>query len=181
MTGHKKYLAIETAACYNFAPLIKKVKDELKNRNPGLEYETLVGLMYKNLKGFSINNQTFEYDHQENYLGGARWFVKCPKCGKKCFKLYLPKEGTGRERLYLCKICHNLKNASSLMGASKKYQKVVKPLKKLEKLKKSLLKKGMTPDKAAPLLDAYDRIEKELANSSEYRLWKFQQKHKSSS
>jgi len=179
MDDSVKYLAIETAACYNFAPLIKKIKDELKSKNRGLNHEDFTALMYKNLKEFSINGQKFEFAHQNNHLGGARWFVKCPKCGKHSFKLYLPTSATRREQLYLCKICHKLKNASSLMGASKKYRKVVKPLKTLERIKKSLLKKGMTPDKAAPLLDAYDKIEKELSSSPEYRLWKFQQKHKS--
>lgn len=180
MCDQVKYLAIETAACFNFAPLIRRIKDELKNKNPGMSHEDFTALMYKNLGQFSINGQKFEYQHQNNHLGGARWFVKCPECGKPSFKLYLPRKETKRKQLYLCKVCHRLKNASSLMGASKKYKKVVKPLKALEKIKKSLLKKGITPDKAAPLLDAYDRIEKELNNSPEYRLWKFQQKHKSS-
>jgi len=178
MRSKKKYLPVESAACYNFSVLVRKVKEELKKRFPKTSHEEFLGLMYKNLSKFSINNQEFEYSHQNNYLGGARWFVKCPKCGKNCFRLYLPKEESGRERLYLCKVCHDLKNASSLMGASKKYKHVVKPLKQLEKIKIALLKKGMTAEKAAPLLDAYEKIENQLASNSEYRLWKFQQKHK---
>jgi superfamily II helicase len=180
MPEYIKYLAIETAACYNFAPLILKIKEEHKNKHPDATPEEFKALMYKSLKSFTINNQVFEYECQDNYLGGSRWYVLCPKCGRKGFKFYLPKDGLNREQKYLCKKCHRLKNASALMGASKKYRKVVRPLKSLEKIKRALLKKGISPDKAAPLLDAYEKIEKELETSSEYRLWKFQQKYRAS-
>jgi hypothetical protein len=177
-------MAIETAACYNFAPLFRKIKEEIKRDTPGVVRKSDIpedkfrDIMFTYLHAFTINNQKFEYSYSPNHLGGERWFVNCPKCGKKCVKLYLPKANSKREQRYLCKICHRLKNASSLMGASRKYKEVIKPLKKLEKIKKLLIKDGMTAEKAAPLLNSYEKIEKELANSPVYRLWKFQQRYK---
>lgn len=64
-----------------------------------------------------------------------------------------------------------------MLGSTKKYVKVIKPLRQLEKIRSLLLKKSMTPAKAQPLLDEYRRIEDELAASPEYRLWKFQKEH----
>jgi hypothetical protein len=159
---------------------MKKVKEELKSIHKYATPDEIKDLIYKNLKTFKLNNQVFDYFCQDNYLGGQRWFVKCPKCGSNCFRLYLPQANSGREQRYLCRVCHRLKNVSALMGATSKYTKVVKPLKNLEKIKKALLKRGITPEKAAPLLDAYDKIEKQLETSAEYRLWKFQQRYKAS-
>ena len=173
-----EHIPIETTACYNFHHLVKKVKQQIWDNHQGTTQEERQELIYQYQKKFTINGQTFEYASQTNKYGGARWFVKCPKCGKNRFKLYLPKKETGREQLYLCRECHKLKNLSAMLGATKKYTKIYKPLKMLEKLKKAILTKKMTPEKAKPRLDAYDEIEMELAMSPEYRLWKFQQRHK---
>jgi hypothetical protein len=91
--------------------------------------------------------------------------------------MYLPTGYKEKEQLYLCKLCHKLKNSSLILGDSKKYVKVYRPLRQLEKIKKLLLKRGMTPEKAQPFLEKYHKIESELAVSPEYRLWKFQKEH----
>lgn len=171
------YSSIESAACFNFSNLVKKIKQKLQKDNPNIVQEELLEKILKNIRTFELNNQTFDFIYLTNQLGGYKWYVKCPKCGRTGYKLYLPQNDGVREHKYYCKKCHKLKNISALMGASKKYKKVYKPLKKLEKIRAMLLRKSMTPIKAQPLLDAYDRIEKELASSPEYRLWKFQKEH----
>lgn len=37
------------------------------------------------------------------HFGGVRWWFACPKCGRRCAKLYLP-DLSG----FACRICHNL-------------------------------------------------------------------------
>lgn len=176
-----KYIPVEDTVKYNFSTLGRKIREELKGRFPEAGSEELRKLILKNLKKFSINGQTFEYTYRGNHMGGERWYVSCPKCGKPCINLYLPSHNESREQRYLCQNCHVLKNKSAIMGACTKYKKVVRPLKRLENIKHALMKKNITPERAEPLLDAYERIEKELERSPEYRLYKFQQEHKSES
>ncbi len=38
------------------------------------------------------------------HFGGASWWLHCPKCGRRGFKLYLPP----RARVFACRGCHNL-------------------------------------------------------------------------
>jgi hypothetical protein len=38
------------------------------------------------------------------HLGGQRWWFNCPSCDRRCSKLYLPP----RDRIFLCRICHDL-------------------------------------------------------------------------
>jgi len=175
----RKFIPLESCAVFSFLPLFTRIKEELRKKFPDIPTgsEEFIKLMYKTLKAFSLNDQQFDYGTQGNYLGGYRWYVLCPECGKKCFKLYLPEEES-RAKLYLCKNCHSLKHTSAILGPTPRYQKVIRPLKQLENIKKLLLKKSMTPEKAKHLLDAYDRIEQQLKSASEYRLWKFQKEHK---
>jgi hypothetical protein len=151
-------------------------EEQLKNKNL-IPEEILYKMMCISLKKFTLNDQTFEYSARKNYLGGYRWYVLCPKCKTKCLKLFLPNKYEEKEQLYLCKECHELKNSSLLEGSTKEYKKVLKPLKKLESIKIKLLKKNMRPEKAEELLLEYEKIERELAPSIEYRLWKFKQEH----
>jgi hypothetical protein len=171
-----KYESTESAKCFSFSNLVNKVKTELKEKHPNIDEETFFDLMSKSLKTFRLNGQVFEYIHQKNYLGGYRWYIECPICKTKSLKLYLPENFQDREQVYACKKCHKLKNTSALMGATSKYQKVVKPLKRLESLKKQLMKKSMKPEKAQVLIDEYERLERSLEASPEYRHWKFQQR-----
>jgi len=175
--NYAKYKSVESAACFSFNILVRKIKKKLIEDNPTDSREEINDKISKNLKIFELNGQNFDFLCQETYLKGFRWYVKCPKCGKLCYKLYLPRKDSDKEQLYLCIDCHKLKNISSLLGTSKKYIKVYKPLKKLEKIRALLLKRSITPQKAKPLLDTYERIEKELSSSPEYRLWKFQKEH----
>lgn len=177
MAERTRYLPAESATCFTFSELATRVKRETKSKYPNLSETQLRDLVHQSLKRFTINDQTFEYISFANHLGGFRWYVLCPKCGKKCLKLYLPSKFPKREQKYLCKECHNLKNSSSLLGATKRYQKVVKPLKKLDTIKAKLLKRSITPEAAKELLAEYEQIERELRNSPEYRLWEFRKKH----
>lgn len=172
-----RYISIESTACFSFSNLVQKVKAKLRKEYGDASEEEFSNLMYRSLKNFKLNDQTFDYVPQKNHLGGVRWYVKCPRCGNKCLKLYLPNKHKDRDQLYLCKNCHGLKNSSSLLGATKKYQNVVKPLKKLEKIRKELHKKGIDPEKATMLIEEYDRIETKLKNNREYRILKFRQEH----
>jgi hypothetical protein len=191
-----KYLPAESATSFCFTGLITRVKKEVreeyelltkeqkKEQFPQLTEEQLVSrkipddafhdMMLKSFKKFTLNEQTFNYKSFKNNLGGFRWYVLCPQCNALCLKLYLPNKHKEKEQKYLCKDCHCLKNSSSLIGATIKYKKVLRPLKKLELIKIALLKKGMDSKKAKLLLEEYDRIERELVISPEYRLWKFQ-------
>jgi len=173
----RKYAPIESTTCFNFTNLVTKVKNSLTKKYPKMPLEEISELVHESLKTFKLNDQQFDYASNPNYLGGVRWYVQCPKCGNPSLKLYLPSSHADREQIYLCKLCHKLKNASLLMGDSKRYKKVVRPLKQLERLRILLTKKTITPEKAQPFLDEYRRIEQELAASPEYRLWKFQKEH----
>jgi len=173
----KIWTAAESATCFDFNVLTTRIKKSLQKRYPEKTGEDFQALLYKSLKTFTINNQKFDFVRLPGKLGGFRWYVTCPKCGEKCFNLYLPTGYKDKEQLYLCKLCHKLKNFSLMLGNSKKYVKVYRPLKRMEKIKKLLLKRGMTPEKAQPYLAEYQKIESELAVSPEYRLWKFQREH----
>jgi hypothetical protein len=196
-----KYIPSESTTSFCFSELCKRIKKEIKDTYKNLSDtqikeifpavttedlasktdhvpdEVMHALMLRHLKKFSINEQMFEYDSRKNHLGGFRWYVLCPRCKAPNLKLYLPNRYKNKEQLYLCKKCHGLKNSSSLSGATNKYKKVIKPLKRLEAIKTLLLNKNISPDKAHPLLAEYERIERELQASAEYRLFKFQEEH----
>lgn len=177
MSTNSKYVTLESADCLNFSPIINRLKKEIRKKFPTDSEEQFLVRMEGSLKSFTINGQVFEYSSRPNHLGGVRWYIRCPKCGRNCLKLYMPSQNKECEQLYFCKYCHNLKNASSLFGSSKKYQEVIKPLKRLHKLRSMLLKKTITTDKAQPLMEEYKRIERELVNSPVYNLYKFQKEH----
>lgn len=170
-------ICCESATCFKFNNLITKVKSEIKNKYPTIDDEKFRGIVYQSLKKFTINGQYFDYISQGNYLGGFRWFVKCPGCGKRRTKLYLPDKYPEKEQKYMCKDCHGLKNSSSIMGASRRYKKVIRPLKKLDSIKAKLLNKNININKSKKLLAEYEKIERELKSSPEYKLWEFQKRH----
>jgi len=172
-----RYASTESTVCFTFSNFIKKVKEEVRKKFPDVFGEEYRKIVYKSLKDFTINDQIFDYISNPNYLGGVRWFVKCPDCSRPCLKLYLPNKHKNREQRYLCQHCHKLKNSSLLLGSTSKYKKILKPLKRLENIKKKLLKKNIHTIEAVPLLDEFQQIERELQNSPDYRLWKFQREH----
>lgn len=196
-----RYFPSESATSFCFSELCSKLKKEIKEKYAKLTDEQIISIypsvtkeqleakekmipeeilremMHKSLKKFTLNNQVFEYKSNKNHLGGYRWYVLCPKCKTTCLKLFLPNRYKEKEQLYLCKNCHELKNSSSLIGATNKYKMVIKPLKKLEVLKAKLLKKSIKQEKAKKLLLEYEQIERELSTNPEYKLWKFQRDH----
>lgn len=173
----RKWEATEAAISFNFSALVRKIKNDILRENRGIPRDVLSEKIYENLKEFTLNEQTFEYTSVGKLsYGGARWYILCPKCKKPSNKLYLPKL-PDREQLYLCQKCHMLKPSSLLYEGNKKYQIFTKPLKQLEKIRKKLLKRGITMTEAKQLLEEHEQIEKQLSNTPEYRLWKFHQEH----
>jgi len=173
----RKFVAAESATSFDFSTLVNRVKKGLLNKYPDLSGESLKDLMFKNLREFKLNDQHFDFETKPTPLSGIRFFVKCPKCGVPSLKLYLPSSFPDREKLYLCKECHRLKNACRMISRTPLYSKVIKPLRRLERLNELLMEKNLTPEKAQPLLDEYKKIERELAESPEYRLFKFRKEH----
>ena len=173
----RRYASVESTTAFNFQTLVGKVKTSLRDKFPDTRGDKFRDLMYKSLKTFKLNGQIFDYDYSKNHFGGEKWYVKCPKCNAPCQKLFLPSKLKDREQQYLCKKCHKLKNVSLMLGNSRRYKKVVKPLKQLDKLRSRLTAINMTPEKAAPLLSEYEKIERELNSSPEYRLYRFQKEH----
>jgi hypothetical protein len=173
---NRKWLPLESAAVLNFNNLITKVKKNLMTRYPDIKGEDFIELIHKSLDTFKINDQSFEFSPIMNGYG-IIWYALCPRCKRTSTKLYLPLKARDRENLYLCRSCHKLKHASLLLAKSKRYTKVIKPLKQLEKLRAQLLKRTNSNEKTRELLDQYEMLERELAASPEYRLWKFQKEH----
>lgn len=172
----RKLAATESTTSFDFKTFIVRVKRSLQKKYANLTCESMNDLIYKNLRDFRLNGQQFDYEKKPKDFGGNEFVVKCPKCGKNCTNLYLPNL-PDRESLYLCLNCHRLKSYGKIIAGSKLYNKVIKPLRKLEKLNKILLEKNLTPEQAQPYLDEYRIIEKALAESPEYRLYKFRKEH----
>lgn len=200
-----KYIPSESATSFCFSELCLRIKREMKeklntltpeqmidlcptilpsqikNRDIEINEELIHAMIQRSLKKFNLNGQTFEYFCRKNYLGGYRWYVKCPECKKPCLKLFLPNKYKDKKQTYLCKKCHGMKNSSSLLGATNRYKKVIKPLKRLEAIKAVLLKRKISSDSAKKLLLEYEQIERELNACPEYKLWIFQREHSASS
>jgi hypothetical protein len=172
----RKWAATEATISFNFIAMVDKVKTHVKANFSESSPEEIITIIGNNLKAFTINDQIFEYINVPNNFGGVRWFVLCPKCGRKSQRLYLPKS-RDREPIYLCRWCHKLKPTSLLLGNQKKYTDVAKPLKRLELIKKRLLQKKLRDEEILKLLGEYDQIEKKLADSPIYLLWKFKREH----
>lgn len=173
----RSYGICENTTSYKFSELFPKIKKSIKASFPDLTSEQEVHMVLEELKNFKINDQTFEVEHEQMPNGGLRWYVKCPKCLVRATLLYLPTQLDDREQKYLCKYCHKLKTASLKYGSSIHYNKVQKPLKRLEKIKVVLLNKRLKPEVTKNLLDEYEKLERELNSSVEYRLYKFRKEH----
>jgi hypothetical protein len=205
MSKHRKTIPIDAVVSFNFESLINKIKKEVKakyrklslkekiKRYPDYITEKTGGcipnkllrkLMYEELQNFTLNNQAFEYTcSRTNY--GIRWYVKCPKCDEPYCKLFLPDKFKDREQLYLCRKCHNLVYLSVMSRNTKLYKTVIKPLRKLESLKNKIKRIeskniSMTPvrgKKYLALQEEFNRLQKELEESPDYRLWKFSKEY----
>lgn len=64
------------------------------------------------------------------------------------------------------------------MGQNKIYRQVTIPMRRLNEIESKLERGHLSNVKIQELLDEYDKIEKNLRDSAEYRLYIFKQKHK---
>lgn len=170
-------LTVEACSQVCINPLQKTIRRIVNRDYPESTVEEIYNYVFKELQKFTVNDQFFEYEAIDNFLGGHRWFFRCPKCRKRASKLFLPPEGTGREQKYLCKSCHKLKNQSALSGQNNMYRKVTRPLRKMKEIEDRIAKGHLKPSKTQELLDQYEELEKELKGSPEYRLYSFKKKH----
>ena len=107
-------ITVENCSSVDINTLQKTIKKIINRDYPESTQEEFYDLTLKELNKFTVNDQVFEYEAMENYLGGYRWFFKCPKCKKRCSKLFLPPiELATRVQKYYCKNCHKLKNQSA--------------------------------------------------------------------
>jgi hypothetical protein len=133
--------------------------------------------IYGELKKFKVNDQTFDFESDPNVYGGFRWFFLCPQCHKRALKLFLPPRESGKEQLYLCKKCHNIKNRSVAQGTTKIYREFYRPLKRLRFIEKRLERGKPAKEDVKALLAEYEQLEKDLKNNSNYLLYAFREKH----
>jgi len=174
----RKWEAQETCVCFNFINLLRNVRSEVRTRvDRGKEPERYRAEILAGLEAYEVNGQRFKYSTVPNRLGGVRWYVRCPKCDSRTMKLFLPTRYPDREQRYLCAKCHRLQQTSLVKGKSKKYKTIIRPLKRMQKLKDMLMNTHLTPDEAKPLIDEYENLSKNLKNTPEYRLWKFKMEH----
>jgi len=170
-------ITIENCSLIYIGSLQKAARKLIERDYPDSSEQEIHGLTLEELKKFSVNDQLFEYTSIKNRLGGFRWFFLCPKCGSRVSKLFFPPEGNGYRKKYLCKSCHDLRNQSAVMSQNKIYRKVTRPLKRLRDIEKKLDRGYLNSDKVQQLLNEYDKIEKELKSSTEYRLYAFKKRH----
>ena len=168
-------MTVEKCSSINIFSLLKEVKKQLNRDYPDVGPEEYFKITMDELGRFAINGQQFEIIAIKNYLGGHRWFFACPKCGNKASKLFLPP--LPGEQKYYCKNCHKLKNQSALMGQNNIYKKVSRPLKRMKEIEDKIHRGHLKPDAIQRLLDEYDKLEKELKTSPEFRLYSFKKKH----
>lgn len=57
------------------------------------------------MNGEKVDSQLIKFASTFCYFGGVRWWFVCPKCGRRCYKLYRPRH----RRYFACRICHELK------------------------------------------------------------------------
>jgi hypothetical protein len=171
-------LAVETCTCICIHSLQKAIKKIINRDYPESTMEELYEHTLEELRKFSVNDQVFEYESMDGYLGGYRWFFLCPKCKKRSSKLFLPPLwAKNRERLYACKICHRLRNLSSITGMNSTYQKITRPLRRIKEIEDKISKGHLASEKIQELLNEYEALEQQLKSSPEYHLYSFKKIH----
>lgn len=166
-----KYSSIETAHCLDMNRLVGAIKEGIGKNFPSdkaPDSEAMRKLIVGNLDKFTINTQKFEFTSIPNRLGGSRWMVMCPKCGKRVVKLYKPSE-EDKEPRYLCKDCHMLRPPSALYGPTRRYKEMIRPLRRMERIKEILTGNNLSEIKTRELLDEYDELDKTVKTSTFYR------------
>lgn len=170
-------ITVETCSSICINTLQSTIKRIIKQDYPDSNQEETYKHMQDELKKFNVDGQTFEYIALKNYLGGHRWFFLCPKCQQKANKLFLPPLGCKKEHVYACKACHRLKNQSAIMGQNSMYKLVTRPLKRMKEIEDRLAHGHMKSELVQQLLDEYEKLEKQLKDSPEFRLFSFKKKH----
>ena len=169
---------VENCTVISINSLQKAIRNSIDRDLPDSDESVVYDLTEKEMASFSVNNQKFKYVHIKNKLGGYRWFFICPACERRCNKLFLPPDmAVDRRKLYLCKVCHKLKNQSALTGQNYIYRKVIRPLKRMSVIEKKIARGHLRGTTVQILLDEYERLEKKLKSSPEFRLYEFKQKH----
>lgn len=167
---------VEQCTSISCAKLQKTIRHTIDKTNPNASNEDVFQATLQQLAVYKINGQTFQFTHMQNQLGGYRWFFLCPSCNMRVTKLFLPPVSSGLPQIYLCKTCHKLKNQSSSMGYSRIYRRVTRPLKRLQKIEAKLKIGHLRKETIQALLDEYEKIEADMKNSTEYRLYVFMKK-----
>jgi hypothetical protein len=173
---NRKWECTDATSCFNFTPLLHKIREDIKKEFKSISIEEKVAKTEESLKSFSINNQVFEYLKQPATLGGVRWYILCPKCKRPVLKLYLPTTAD-REPFYFCRSCHSLKPSSLIYEHNNRYQSITRPLKRMDLIRRKLLKKNIDMNEAKNLLEEYEQLEKMLYDTPEYKLWIFKKEH----
>ena len=75
-------------------------------------------------RGEHNHQSTINFVETKCNYGGTRWWFECPKCQRRCAKLYEKRDN------FYCRMCLNLEYASHLMN----YRSGESTLKKLQKL-----------------------------------------------
>lgn len=171
MTAKSKYSSVESAHCLKVQNIVNAIKNSALEKDPSLSADDLQAIVKSQILNFQINQQKFKFSSSENHLGGHRWYMHCPECGKKSLKLYKPEESEEKD-VYLCKECHNLKSPSSLHGPTKMYREVIRPLRRMKKIRE-LLDRPISSKKATSLVEEYEALEKHLKSSDQYKIYKF--------
>ena len=169
---------VENCNVININSLQKAIRNNIDRDLPDPSEEVVFDITQKEMDNFVINGQKFKYLYIKNKLGGYRWFFICPSCERRCNKLFHPPEmAIDRKKLYLCKVCHKLKNQSALTGQNFIYRKVTRPLKRMSVIEKKIARGHLRGTTVQALLDEYEKLESKLKNSPEFRLYSFKQKH----
>lgn len=163
-----KYSSIEDANCLDVNRLVAGIKKAIVKSYKGLDADTVRAEVGKNLGVFKVEEQSFNFTSIENKLGGIRWMVFCPKCESRVIKLYLP-EVDGGESRYLCKDCHNLRPPSALYGPTRRYKELIRPQRRMEKIKTKLRNTNLSDAHTKDLLDEYDKLDEQVRSSTFYR------------
>jgi hypothetical protein len=170
-------LTTEKCSVLDIHALARATRKIVERNNPETTSTALMVLIEAELKKFSVNDQRFEYTCSGGHYG-LRWSFVCPKCHNTCTKLFLPPTLVAdKEHLYLCKRCHKLKNMSELGGTSKMYRVVLKPMKRLKEIEAKIAKGHLKQEDMVNMLNEYERVEAEIRDTPEYRLYQFKQKH----
>lgn len=160
------YSSIETAHCLNVNRLVSTVKKAVKDAAPQLTPSEVDNAVYSNLIRYQRDGQTFSFTPIPNKLGGNRWMALCPSCQSRVLKLFKPDSADK----FLCKDCHHLRPPSALYGPTRRYKEVIRPLRRMERIKEILsTSSGLSEAKTKSLLDEYDTLNTSVQTSTFYR------------